>query len=285
MRHTEKILFIYILAAAISCTNFQPKEEPVKPTPKEPIQDPVKPKEPPKGFEDLKLLAANSSCAKYSWKQRGVAPKSYLKGMAIGYARALCNRERSDIKALANSPSGDLLNDVLSHYQFKTAAGIESIRKTHTLLIGLGMWESSGKHCCGKDASQNYDKADEAEAGAFQSSFGPTYRFPILKQMFLDYSKDKSKCYLEVFADQVSCSKSDAKTWGEGLGADFQKLSKSCPMFSLEYAAVLSRVNGGAKGEYSTYRNKDGEYRPECEDMLKQIEKLIEDNKDLCKLL
>lgn len=286
MKYNTQILLIYLAAGVLACQSIQkeiPKvvEPPVIVKP-EPI--PTPPKE-TISLDKIKSVAATSACAKYEWNERGLMPKAFIKGMAIAYARSLCNKERSDIKVVSSVPSGDLKNDVLSHYKFQTTVGIESMRKTYQLLFGLAMWESSGKHCCGKDGSQNFDKADEAEAGAFQTSYGARSHSEELTKLFKIYSADKSKCYLDVFSEGVSCTKNDAKSWGSGDGAKFQELSKSCPMFSVEYAAVLSRVYGGSLGEFSTYRRKEAEVRPECEDLLKQIEKLVESSPDICKII
>jgi hypothetical protein len=40
----------------------------------------------PVTVEDIKALAADSALARYSWRDRGVAPAGYVKGMAIAYA-------------------------------------------------------------------------------------------------------------------------------------------------------------------------------------------------------
>ena len=50
--------------------------------------------------------------------------------------------------------------------------GIDTLRHTYALMIGLGMRESSGAFCTGRDTSQNFNQADSAEAGLFQTSFG-----------------------------------------------------------------------------------------------------------------
>lgn len=301
MKYNIQIILIYLAAGVVACQSLTqvtppaPEKSPPPVTVKPPDPIPVKidpipspPIVPPKAvasIDDLKAIGGKNSCLSYKWNERGQMPRAFAQGMTIAYARAICNQDRSDVKIVSVPPSGDKRNDVLVQYGFKTAAGLESLRKTYQLLFGLGMWESSGKHCCGKDASQNFNDADSAEAGAFQASYGARSHSPELQKLYIKYLTDKTKCYLDVFSDQVSCTSKDAKSWGSGEGTKFQELSKQCPMFSVEYAAVLSRVYGGSLGEFSTYRDKDAEVRPECEDLLKQIEKFVESSPDICKII
>ena len=42
--------------------------------------------------------------------------------------------------------------------------------------LGLGMRESSGQYCCGRDTSEDNTTADTAEAGLFQMSWNAMSR-------------------------------------------------------------------------------------------------------------
>lgn len=138
---------------------------------------------------------------------------------------------------------------------------------TYTLLIGLGMRESSGKYCEGRDLSAGNVKSDEAEAGMFQASWNSSGADAELKMLFDQYSKDQSKCKLTLFAQGVTCKSHDAVNYGTGTGLAYQKLAKSCPAFAVDYAAVLVRV---LKAHFGPINRKEAQIVPECRAMLEK---------------
>jgi hypothetical protein len=187
------------------------------------------------------------------------------------------------MRAVSQFKTGNDAKDALSWYNsnFKALGmsnegGRETLRHAYTLLIGLGMQESSGKHCCGKDASADNAKAETAEAGAFQTSYNSRLASPLLPPMI----DKKEKCYLEVFSEGVSCGEANWKNWGEGKGREYQAKNKACPAFSADYAAIMLRVSGGTRGHYGPLRTKRAEIIPACDYMLEQVEKLV--NPELC---
>lgn len=246
---------------------------------------------------EITSIAAGSQCAKYFWKDRGTAPKAYMKGMALTFAKAVCQIDspaNKIVSAARKTPESQYdTSDVLSWYNsnFKSlgmnndVAGVDTLRHVYTLLIGLGMRESSGKYCCGRDMSADFSTADSAEAGIFQSSWGASRKSVEMKNLLTKYQASDKGCFSEVYKEGVSCKASDAKNWGTGTGVEFQALSKSCPSFSTEYAAILVRLSGGTKGEYGPLRKKAAEIRPECNDMLAQVQKLVQENSEFCKQL
>ena len=242
-------------------------------------------------LEQLTEIADDSACTSRSWRGRGLAPKSYIKGVLLVFAKALCNLPRSDIKMASRPPSGDKAHDALTWYNQKFASlgmknqgGGDTLRHTYTLLLGLGMRESTGRHCCGKDRSARNYNAETAEAGLFQTSYNSHASSPELDRLFKSYSSGKVTCLQGVFKKDVSCGREDWQDWGDGPGREFQRLSKTCPAFATEYAAVLLRVDGGSRGHYGPLRRRDAEVRPECDDMLGRVQKMIEANQEFCKL-
>lgn len=177
-------------------------------------------------------IGAKSLVAKYSWPDRGVLPIGYYKGMAVSYAKALC----SPLKTLG-SGRGSLEYYGLSH----------TTRNLFAMLIGLGPRESSGKHCCGRDVLNPRPSSEGAEAGLFQTSwnarnvpaaYGNQAATDEMKALYASYLKDKSKCFLEFYKEGVTCSPSNQANYGSGDGAAYQKLSKDCPNFHLEFTAL-----------------------------------------------
>jgi hypothetical protein len=162
------------------------------------------------------------------------------------------------------------------------SAGVDSLRHTYALLIGLGMRESSGKYCAGRDKAADFDAADTAEAGAFQASWGASRTNATLPALLSRYSSDQSGCLLDIFRQGVTCSAWDAKTWGGGTGALWQRLTKNCPAFAAEYAAVLLRSSGGSSGEFGPLRNKKVELRRECDVMFAEIQHRVRNDPQIC---
>lgn len=240
---------------------------------------------------DLDALAVGSTCAKYSFKDRGQAPKGYLKGVAETFARAVCQPTRSDVVLVSKPKTTDDARDALSWYASNFAAlgmandvaGVVTMRHVYTLLIGLGMRESSGEHCCGRDTTATNTSSSSAEAGAWQTSYDSHSFSAELDKLFERYRTAPPKCFLEAFKDGVTCSATDWEIWGTGAdGRDFQKISKECPSFSTEYAAMMLRLSGGSAGHYGPLRRKDAELRPECDQMLQKVQALVEANPSLC---
>lgn len=243
---------------------------------------------------DLDALALASSCYKYDWKDRGQAPKGYIRGVAETFARSVCQPTRTDVVLVSKPKTTDDARDALSWYASNFAAvgmandvaGVVTLRHVYTLLIGLGMRESSGAHCCGRDTTATNTSSSSAEAGAWQTSYDSHSFSTELDKLFDRYRKMPPKCFLEAFKDGVTCSATDWEIWGTGTdGRDFQKISKECPSFSTEYAAMMLRLSGGSVGHYGPLRRKDAELRPECDQMLQKVQALVEANPSLCATL
>lgn len=248
---------------------------------------------PPQAIIDI---AAGSKCSKIDWLGRGSAPRGYYKGIALTFAKAVCNPSRPDVQLVSAPSSGDGVHDALTWYADKFAAlgmkntgGVDTLRHTYALMIGLGMRESSGTYCCGRDMSAGFSSADSAEAGTFQASWGArSVASPTLANMFKQYRDNPDGCFLENFKEGIgSCSAANWKNWGVETtdGFQWQRVTKSCPAFSAEYAAVLLRKTGGSHGEFGPLRQHAAELKPECDAMLMQVQKLVESQPDLCKAL
>jgi hypothetical protein len=242
-------------------------------------------------LDAIKTIAGGSSCYRYAWKDRGQMPKGFVKGVALVYARAVCNQGRSDVALVSKAATTDDARDALSWYRSNysalgmsnASAGVDTLRHVYTLILGLGMRESSGEHCTGRDASASNVSADSAEAGAWQTSWDSHTVNAELSKLFARYRASSSGCFLEAFREGVSCSASDWKNWGTGAdGLDFQRIEKACPAFAAEYVAVMLRVQGGKSGHYGPLRTKAAEVRPECDSMLQQVESYVAKNPSVC---
>jgi hypothetical protein len=244
------------------------------------------------GLDQIIQVAATSQIAHYNWPDRGVAPLGYIKGMAVVYARVYCKLKAGDAaaKEMAKANTGNTDKDALAHYsqEFQNFAinndtiGVDTLRHLFVLMIGLGMRESSGKYCEGWDRSGDPQPptADTAEAGLFQTSYNARSASPFLSKLFDQYSANPSG-FVEIFREEVACSGADLKNAGIGDGKEFQRLSKACPAFAAEFAAVGLR---NLRRHWGPINRKEAEVRPEADAMLKQVQAVV-DQSSLCSFL
>lgn len=217
-------------------------------------------------------VAEQSECAKYSFKNRGKAPKAFISGMALSFAHDICSPQ----PGLSGPIGGE--KDIFNHYasifdQAKLGKATESERRlaVFTLLIGLGMRESSGKHCCGRDQSASNLEASTVEAGAFQASYNSTNFSKELKAML----EAPKACLLDVFSQGVTCGANDLKNYGTGPGLKFQEQMKNCPRLAASYTGTLLRLSGGALSHFGPIRRKEAEVVPACAEMLYKVQQIV----------
>jgi hypothetical protein len=244
--------------------------------------------------DKIKALAANSECARYTWQDRGKMPKGYVKGVALAFANGVCEPDRADLVVAAQAKTADKQDDALAWFEPEfldaklnnSVSGLVTFRHVYTLLLGLGMRESSGKHCVGRDTSASNVSSNSAEAGAWQTSWDSRVGHPELPKLFQRTNVGDSGCFLDVFSEGVTCDMANWKNWGTGAdGLRFQELEKKCPTFAAKYAAVMLRVNGGSRGHYGPLRTKAAEIKPECDAMLEDVQTLVADNPQVCTAL
>ncbi len=234
----------------------------------------------------ISQVAAASAIASYSWMNRGRAPAGYIKGMAVSYARVYCDLGRGGPAALemAKATTDDPSRDALKHYEeiFRQAAmdntrnGADTLRHLFTLLLGLGMRESSGRHCEGRDRSANNTNSETAEAGLFQTSFNARRANPLLPRLFADFRANPAPGYLDFFQEGVRCSEANLENCGEGDGRDFQKLSKECPFFAVQFAAIGLR---NLRMHWGPINRREAEVRPEADALFKQVQDMVDREK------
>jgi hypothetical protein len=257
---------------------------------------------------EIKSIAAVSECSKYSWNDRGVASSGYVNGVAVTYARAVCNTDRPETKLISEAPDRSKhANDGLVAYERKflelgfknISSGDDARRATYAMLIGLGVRESSGRYCEGRDVSMCFTSAESAEAGLIQTSYGASGKSPELRALMKEYQEGKRNCFVADFggpkmckirfSKNPSCPGFTSETTGAGAGADWQQLTKSCPAFAIEYGAVVLRRLGGSgkngtpKGEFGPIRTGSVEIVPACITLLRDVEAIVSKSKDVCK--
>jgi hypothetical protein len=232
---------------------------------------------------DIAALADGSDIMSYAWNDRGVAPRGYIRGMAVAFGRVYCkmNAGRDAASEMSMADSGDDSIDALAWYapEFatlgmdNTSAGVDVLRHLFVLLTGLGMRESSGRHCEGRDMSAGNTSADTAEAGLFQVSRNSIGAHFLMGALFDQYGG--STDFQDIFQDGVSCGAASWQNWGTGDGADFQALTKACPAFAVEYAALGLRK---IRRHWGPIGHKTAEVKTECDDLFKSVCRFIDDN-------
>jgi N-acetylmuramoyl-L-alanine amidase len=229
-------------------------------------------------------LAANSKIARYNWDDRGVAPIGYIKGMGISYAVAYSRLLDGDpiAEEMARAQTGNSDTDALAWYddQFddldmdNDADGIDTLRHLFMLMLGLGMRESSGAHCMGRDMSADNVSSDTAEAGLFQMSWNASTCSTSMLDLFDAYDQhgNNSNGYLGVFEEDVDCSSSNWANYGSGDGARYQEMAKNLPLFACETVAIgLRRL----RQHWGPINRKEVELRSEAEDLFFSVQEIM----------
>jgi hypothetical protein len=238
-------------------------------------------------LDEIVSVAAGSRIAGFSWRDRGVAPRGYIKGMAVVFARSYCRLKSGDPFAveMAKANTSVRAKDALAWYSAKfeslgmsnESSGVETLRHLFVLLIGLGMRESSGRFCEGRDRSATNTTAETAEAGLFQASFDARRGSPLLPQLFEEYRNGREG-FLDIFKEGVHPKPSDLENFGSGDGMEFQRLAKETPAFAAEFAAVGLR---NIRTHWGPITRREAEVRPECDAMLLKVQHAVE-SFDLC---
>jgi hypothetical protein len=233
-------------------------------------------------IEPIAKIARNSEIASYFWSERGLAPLGYINGMAVMFAKAYCNfRDGNAFAAeMAKANSGNSSIDALAYYasQFEEQgmnnddSGINTLRHLFVLLLGLGMRESSGRWCEGRDTSADNTTSDTAEAGLFQTSWNAHNADPLLYSIFLEY-QTRAICYSDIFREGVTPRAHDLENFGSGDGEKFQDMSKNCPAFAVEFAAVALRK---VRRHWGPINHHDVELRIEADRMFKDVQLVLE---------
>jgi hypothetical protein len=239
-------------------------------------------------------MVSASSCVRYSWKSRRVAPRGYVKGIALGFARSLCrlraNTRNNAARIMSRANTGNAAEDALAHYESVFAArrisinqaGESAMRALYVLGLGLGMRESSGHYCEGWDtAAGSHRPSSTGEAGLFQVSYDSIETDPALQQLYSEYRANPNRCMLDIFKEGVECH--PQRILGTGAGAEFQKINKACPAFATEYAMVLLRLS---RSHFGPINRREAEVKAACNQMLTNVQQLVDaDPRGVCQEL
>jgi len=233
---------------------------------------------------DKILEAANdSSIINFDWRNRGEAPRGYTRGMALTYGQVYLDYTLGSKFAIdmAKADHEDDDTDGLTWYQSRMRPlgwdnktdGPDTLRHLFVLLLGLGMRESSGRYCEGRDRSADNVTADTAEAGLFQMSWNARSATPLLPELFGFHLANPWNGFLSVFSSGVSCHNSDLANYGSGPGAEFQHLCKSCPAFAVKAAAIGLRH---MRTHWGPINRHEAQVVPAADVLFKQVQGIVD---------
>jgi N-acetylmuramoyl-L-alanine amidase/Putative peptidoglycan binding domain len=233
----------------------------------------------------IRAIASNSKIQQYNWPDRGIMPPGYCQGMALAFAvsylQLLDEVSWSVEMAKANTHNSD--KDALSWYagKFKEAGmsidknGPDTLRALWSLMLGLGMRESSGRYCCGRDTSagSSSQSSDTCEAGTFQQSWNSASSTKEMQNLMDAYDSDTSNCYVDTWKQGVSCSSSEWECVGSGNGYKFQEMCKECPTYCAQSCAVGLRNIRQHWGPINRY---EAEVKSDAGKMFKDVQDYVD---------
>ena len=196
----------------------------------------------------ITAIAGEHKIASYNWPGRGRAPLGYTKGVALSFASSVLKFRAGYPPAIimargAPASSLDALDWLSAKFSqaglSNKADGETTLRHLYVLVLGLGLRESSGKHCCGRDTSARNTASDTCEAGAWQMSWDAHAGVPLLRKLMDEYQGDG---FADVYSNKVKCSQADWKNFGTGTGLTFQKMCKDKPDFAAQAVALGLRT-------------------------------------------
>ena len=232
---------------------------------------------------EIKQIAGQSAIAQYQWEDRGEAPLGYTQGMALAFADMVRRYLASDSTALlcgkANTHRADI--DALSWYRDIFDAkdmpneeeGLDTLRHLFVLMLGLGMRESSGVHCEGRDMSAENVSSTTAEAGLFQMSWNMESASEDMQKLFDEYYEcPRDACLIETFSQGVSCGSQGWACYGSGDGYRYQMMAKKCPIFAVHTAAVGLRTR---RQHWGPINRMEAEVKTAADEMLAAVQDVV----------
>jgi hypothetical protein len=184
-------------------------------------------------------------------------------------------------KAATSDPDADALTWFADDYDAldmsNNRSGADTLRHLWVLILGLGMRESSGQHCCGVDQSADNHEADTAEAGAWQTSYDAhscSANFDALFDAFdIGVDTDQPQGFRDAFSEDVSCSSADWEDYGTGDGAQHQWLSKHAPAYAAEVCGITLR---NRRNHYGPVNRREVEIKSAADEMLMRVQDRVD---------
>lgn len=236
----------------------------------------------PKGLADkIYTLAMASEIADYSWRDRGMPPPAYIAGVAqaFGYAVTLWRLGDRAVRIMADR-EGEPDIDALAYYHdaFRALgmsndqAGLPTLRHLFVLMMGLGMRESSGRYCEGRDLSASNVQSETAEAGLFQTSWNIKAASSAIPPLLEEFWANPTG-FLGTFKEGVSATANNLNCYGSGDGVQYQWLSRFAPLFHVMVTGVGLRK---LRSHWGPIGRREVEIKREADELLMAVQDLVE---------
>lgn len=237
---------------------------------------------------DIIALVQASPLVNYNWPGKSVAPIGYLNGITLTYARVYCKLKASDPVAtrMAQANSNKLDIDALAVYDkdftklnmANNSNGSDTLRHLFVLLTGLGMRESDGRYCLGRDKKVQNPADRDIEAGVFQMSYSigvgsSKPEFALLKDLYNKLQVLPYSGYLNVFMNGAICKTNELADFRVTAAGRFREFCVMQPALGAEIAALGLRIRGrhwGPINEHTVTLNVD------CDSLFKAVQAFID---------
>jgi uncharacterized protein (TIGR02594 family) len=230
--------------------------------------------------EEITGLALSHPIQKHSWDDRGRSPSGYISGMGQCFAIALRRYLAGDPGAVEMAQAaGDADDDALAWYDDEfddigmdnSRPGPETLRHLFMLMIGLGMRESSGRYCEGRDMSAGNVESDTCEAGLFQTSWNIRSASVNIPDLLEEYWSDPN-AFLPIFSEGITPTADNLDVYGGGQGASYQFLAKYSPAFTVLVTAIGLRTR---RSHWGPVGGREVELVEEADDFLRKVEAIV----------
>lgn len=232
-----------------------------------------------KVVDKIWTMAATSEIADYSWPDRGIAPTGYIAGLALSFAYALRRGDDDDAVNVMSQAQGNPEKDALAWYEKEFSAvgmsnktaGPDTLRHLFVMMMGLGMRESSGRYCEGRDMSASNVESDTCEAGLYQTSWNIRSGSPAIEPLLGDFW-DNPNGFLPQFKEGITATASNLNSYGNGDGARYQFLSRFAPLFHVMVTGTGMRT---LRQHWGPINRREVTLRKEADALLKDVQELV----------
>lgn len=231
--------------------------------------------------DQIHAIAMDSEIADCSWPDRGMPPPGYIAGMAQAFAYAMVRWNAGDQAArIMGEKEGDPDDDALAWYEEEFAelgmsnrkAGLDTLRHLFVMMTGLGMRESSGRYCEGRDMSASNVQSDTCEAGLDQTSWNIKGFSSAIEPLLDDFWVNPTG-FLGTFKEGVTATADNLSCYGSGDGARYQWLSRFAPLFHILVTGVGMRKG---RAHWGPIGRREVDIRPEMDELLQEVQMLVE---------
>ncbi len=224
-------------------------------------------------------MAATSEIADYPWPDRGIAPTGYIAGISLCFAYAIRHGDDDDAVNVMSQAQGNPDKDALAWYEAEFAklgvnnhtAGPDTLRHLFMMMMGLGMRESSGRYCEGRDMSASNVASDTCEAGLFQTSWNIRSGSPTIEPLIFDFWNNPNG-FLPQFKEGITATANNLNSYGTGDGVRYQFLSRFAPLFHVMVTGTGMRV---LRQHWGPINRREVTLKKEADDLLKDVQELV----------